>query len=973
MGFTACGVLCAKYIEPVLMKYCLAFLLIFLGTITLSAQSKGSIVGKLTDKELNDDPLPFANVILKGTTTGTSSDFDGLYEIAGLDPGTYTVVFSYLGYETVQIPNVKVEAGKVTTINVPMSASKGVSLDEVVVTTSSRKDSETALLLDQKRAVEIKQSIGAQELARKGVSDAAGAVAQISGISRQQGTNNVYVRGLGDRYLNTSMNGLSLPSNDINNKNIDLDLFSSDVIQSIGVSKAFSSKFYGDFSAGNVDISSREYTGEGYIDVAINSGINSTAAGKDFVKNEGTGYFGFYNRYDHNPFAVILSHGVDPVPHSGIAPVNAGGAISFGKSFQLFDEDSESLLSFFGTASFDSNFRFYEGSQANYGTNLDVSFPNVERYVHNTTSTAMANITFKINNDHKIKFNSLAINSSSDEVGYYGTKGLGFSQDLNSDKGYFQLNSQFNQDLIFVNQLTGEHTFDEAWILEYGIGYNNVFAHEPDRKRITLNNYDALFDGDATTSPDFGQQNNFNNQRYFQNIKDEELNSRINLDYVVSETVKLNFGYNGRTKERSFDNQRYGYKNINSGLQITDPNNLNGIFNLDNFVSGLAGTGEGYRTHVFRPINPELTGLTQTSAPGLPENTYSGNLDVHAGYISVEFYFKDKWLIVPGIRAESFNQSIAYDVINLRPDLNPGTNEVNEPLYLPSLTIRYALKEEQNLRLSASRTVSFPEFKEMSPFVYEGVTQRIGGNPDLLGRQSIASVNYTNVSEVSYSKIFNLDLKYEWFFGRGEILSVGAFTKTIQDPVNLVVANDATGTQRYFRTGDKATVYGAELELRKNLMVDSDDQPLLAFGFNVSYLHTQQDLFDEISGSYSTTFNRDNDELQGASPLIANADFNYNPSFGNYKPVINLVGNYYSDRIFALGSGQLGNIIEKGIPTLDFVWKNPIGENFEINLSAKNLLNPTFELNREITAGQNIVLQDFKRGVDLGISMKYKF
>ncbi|HZJ19054.1 MAG TPA: TonB-dependent receptor, partial [Pricia sp.] len=171
----------------------------------------------------------------------------------------------------------------------------------------------------------------------------------------------------------------------------------------------------------------------------------------------------------------------------------------------------------------------------------------------------------------------------------------------------------------------------------------------------------------------------------------------------------------------------------------------------------------------------------------------------------------------------------------------------------------------------------------------------------------------------------------------------------------------------------KATVYGAELELRKNLMVDSDDQPLLAFGFNVSYLHTEQDLFDEISGSYSTTFNRANDELQGASPLIANADFNYNPSFGNYKPVINLVGNYYSDRIFALGSGQLGNIIEKGIPTLDFVWKNPIGENFEINLSAKNLLNPTFELNREITAGQNIVLQDFKRGVDLGISMKYKF
>lgn len=954
------------------MKNVLALLLITFTCLGYT-QGTGSIVGTLTDKEVNDEPLAFANVLIKGTTKGTTSDFDGLYEIAELVPGTYTVVYSYLGYETVEIPNIAVEAGKVTTVNVPMSASEGVSLDEVVVTTSARKDSETALLLDQKKAVEIKQSIGAQELARKGVSDAAGAVAQISGISRQQGTNNVYVRGLGDRYLNTTMNGLSLPSNDINNKNIDLDLFSSDVIQNIGVSKAFSSRFYGDFSAGNVDISSREYSGEGYIDVTLNSGSNSSAAGKDFVKNEGTGYFGFYNRYDRNPFAVILSHGVDPVPHSGIAPINAGGALSFGKSFQLFGEDSESLLSFFGTASFDSGFRFYEGSQANFGTNLDVLFPNVERYVHATTSTAMANITFKINNDHKIKYNSLAINSASDEVGYYGTKGLGFSQDLNSDTGYFQLNSQFNQDLIFVNQLTGEHTFSEKWVLEYGIGYNTVFAHEPDRKRITLNNYDALFDADPNTSPDFGQQNNFNNQRYFQNIEDEELNSRINLAYAVSEKIKLNFGYNGRTKERSFDNQRYGYKNINSAFEITDPNNLNTIFNLDNFIAGLADNGEGYQTHVFRPIDPELTGLTQTSAPGRLENTYSGKLDVHAAYVSAEINFADKWLIVPGIRVESFNQSILYDVINLRPDLNPGTNEVNEPLYLPNMNIRYTLNEAQNLRFSVSQTVSFPEFKEMSPFVYEGVTQRIGGNPDLLGRQPIATVNYNNVSDVSYSKIFNLDLKYEWFFGRNEILSLGAFTKAIQDPVNLVVANDATGTQRYFRTGEKATVYGAELELRKNLLVDADEQSVLAFGLNVSYLYTDQDLYDEISGSFSTTFNRDNDELQGASPLIINTDINYSPSFGKYEPIINLVGNYYSDRIFALGSGQLGNIIEKGIPTLDFVWKNPINENFEINLTAKNLLNPTFELSREISSDQNIVLQDYKRGIDLGISIKYKF
>ncbi|MEJ1221142.1 TonB-dependent receptor [Sediminicola sp. 1XM1-17] len=949
------------------LSFCLLFVL------QMSAQeTTGRIVGTLTDKELNNEPLPFANILIKGSTKGTTSDFDGLYELTNIQPGTYSLSFSYLGYETIEIPNVEVVAGQATTIDMPMGASEGVTLDEVVVTVSAKKDSETALLLEQKKAVEMKTSIGAQELARKGVSDAAGAVAQISGISKQEGSNNVYVRGLGDRYLSTTMNGLSLPSNNINNKNIDLNLFASDIIESVGVSKAYSSKFYGDFSAGNVDISSKEYTGTGFFDASVSTGVNSRAMGENFVKNEGTGYFGFYNRYKHNPFAVLLSHGVDPVQNSKLAPINTGVSISFGKSYRVFGEDSESLLSFFGHASFDSKYRYFEGSQANYGTNLDVLFPTVERYSQATTSTALANVTFKIDNNNKLKFNSLAINSSSDEVGYYGTNGQGFSQDLNSDKGYFQLNSQFNQDLILVNQLTGEHTFNEKLALDYGVGYNKVFAYEPDRKRITLNNYDLLFDNDPNTSPDFGQQNNFNNQRYFQNIEDDELNSRINLSYQVTPATKLNFGYNGRTKERAFDNQRYGYKNISDSFQITDVNNLNNIFNLENFVLGLENNGEGYQTHVFRPLNPN-TGLSQTSSPGDLENTYTGKLDVYAGYVSAEFNVNDKWLIIPGIRVESFNQSIAYDVINLRPDLNPGSNEVNESIYLPNLNIKYAVNEDQNIRFSASQTVSFPEFKEMAPFVYEGVTQRIGGNPDVLGRQDIATINYNNVNDVSYSNIFNLDLKYEWFFSRNEILSIGGFAKQIQDPINLVVANDATGTQRYFRTGEKADVFGAELELRKNIFMNEQEQPELTFGLNLSYIHTKQDLYDEISGAYSTTFNRDSDELQGSSPLIANADINWSPTFGEYKPVINLVGNYFSDRIFALGSGQLGNIIEKGIPTLDLVWKNNFGEHLEVNLNAKNILDPTFEINREIGNGERIILQDFKRGVDLGVSVKYSF
>ena len=309
------------------------FIIVFvlLTSSFIIGQTNGSITGKLIDKEYNDEPLPFANVLIKGTTTGTTSDIEGLYVFENLNPGDYVLVFSFVGYETQEIP-VKVDAGKVTTVNISMGAS-AASLDEVVITTTTRKESEAALLLDQKKAVEIKQSIGAEELSRKGVSNAAGAVAKISGVSKQEGSSNVYVRGLGDRYLNTTMNGLSLPSNDINKKNINLDLFSTDVIENISVSKTYAARFYADFSAGNIDISSKEYTGSGFFDVALGSGFNTRAIDKNFLKNEGTGYVGDYSRYNHNPFAVILSHGVDPVNVG--TPVNIGVSLSGGKSFDF--------------------------------------------------------------------------------------------------------------------------------------------------------------------------------------------------------------------------------------------------------------------------------------------------------------------------------------------------------------------------------------------------------------------------------------------------------------------------------------------------------------------------------------------------------------------------------------------------------------------------------------------------------------
>ncbi|MAD97709.1 MAG: TonB-dependent receptor [Flavobacteriaceae bacterium] len=933
----------------------LLLLVAILCSISLTAQNIGIVKGTLTDKEANNEPLPFANVLIKGTQNGTTTDFDGNYTVK-VKPGTYTIVFSFLGYKSVE-KTFTITAGQTITINQAMSAEEGVSLDEVKITTTTTKEKSSALLLEQKKATIIKESIGAEDLSKKGVGNAAVAITKISGVSKQEGSSNVYVRGLGDRYQNTTMNGLSLPSNNANKKNLDLSLFKSDVIQNISISKAYSAEFYSDFAAGNVDITSKEFRGNSLFNVNVSTGFNTRAIGKSFLKSEGTGHVGFYRRYQRNPFsksrnpfAVVLSHGINP--EAGSEPIDLSIGISGGKSF---DFENDMRLSLYGTLSFNNGYEYREGPVVDYTTVFKTNFPNSQEFEYSTSTTALAHALLKIDSDNELKYTTMFLNNSSDVAGFYGTQGGGQQRDaiLDTDRGFYQTNIQFNQDMVFVNQLTGKHKFyaagedDPEFELDWGVGYNTVFAHEPDRRRFSLENYQYSLDNDPNTNASFFSNTVFDNQRYFQNIYDEELNSRLNLKYNVSENLFFNFGYNGRYKTRDFDNIRYGYDFL--GLtEVPDPNNLDAILTLQNL-------GSVYNIEVFNA----LPGLPSTNVPGRNENEYSGKMQIHAGYVSAVYNASEKFSIVPGIRFESFQQEISYDVININPN-DPKFRSATETFVLPSLNLKYALNDQQNLRFTFSKTVSVPEFKEVAPFVYEGVNQRLGGNPDLIG-------------DVSFSEIFNFDLKYEWFINRGEVFSVSTFAKQINNPVNLVIANDATGTQRYFRTGDRARVLGFELEARKNIINTSDDETILSAGFNFSYMHTEQDLKGS-TGLFTTTFDRTEEQLQGASPYLINANLTYTPvNFEKFKPTMTLVFAYFADRIDALGSGQLGNIVEKSVPTLDFIWRNDIGENMELNFSAMNILDPRIRRVRETAQFGEIDITNFRRGSNVSLGFTYKF
>ena len=931
----------------------LQVLSLFLFSFVLLAQETGSIKGVITDKENENQPLAFANAVIKGTTQGSTTDFDGIFLIENVPVGVYTLVFSFIGYETVEKNNIIIAPNKTTQINLSMGAGEAGLLNEVVISVSSRQDSEQAILLNQKKAIQIKEAISAQALSKKGIGDAAEAVAQIAGISKQQGAGKVYVRGLGDRYQNTTINGLLVPSNDVEKKNIDLNLFPSDIIENVSVSKAYTASVYGDFAAGNVDVNTTQYTGNGFFNINVSSGFNTNTLGQwdRFVIHDGLSTFGHWKRFRTNEFSQVIQHGVDP--EAANFPLNSSMASSGGISFNL---NEESRFSLFASLSYNNSYQYEKGLEGNYSDTPDILFPEVEKFTYTTNTTGVLNLLYRINDNNKLRTNAIVITDTKSQIGNYGIGGNGFENDL-GEGSFFTYNSQFDQNTLLINQLLGEHKIKEKLSLLWGVGYNLVYANQPDRRRIALNirNPESIL---------FITNNNFDSQRYFQEIDDEEVTGNLLFDYQSENGSKLRLGYTSRNKSRSFQAIRYGYDQRNFNRNIgnfpsIDRNRLNDVFNLENFVFNLDDNPDNnlFNLTVLRPLfseNPFPVGNTRQNLPGAPESTYSGKLSTHAAFAEYQWKLNEKWLVIPGVRFENYDQVVSYDDVNA----GQGTVGFNQTEFLPSLNVKFTPNERINYRFSFSRSVSLPEFKEVAPFTYVDVTQRTGGNPDLLNDTSV---------------IYNFDLKWEFFPAQEELISASVFTKLISNPVNLVLANDAANTRRFFRTGSQAEVFGAELEVAK--FIFKTDRFSLKAGGNIAYTHTRQDLKKNIAGIFAASFTeKDSDGLEGASPLIVNADFtlSYNKN-KNYNSSLTFSGGYFSDRIFAIGASGRGNQIEKGIPTINLSWLNNINKQYQINLKIRNLLDPRFLIEQENTNQGTVAIESFRKGISVGLSFKYTF
>ncbi len=925
----------------------LRFLLGFLFFATFSIAQTGTVSGVILDKEFDNEPLPFANITIKGTTQGSSTDDQGKYSIS-LQPGSYTLVIAYLGYETKEIP-FTLKANEKKVINHTLEAS-GVQLADVVLVQTVSKESEQALLQEQQKAVEIKQAIGAEEISKKGISDVAAAVAKTTGISKQEGGNGgVFVRGLGDRYNMTTMNGLPLPSNNPSTKNISLDLFSTDIVEFIGIDKTYNYKNYGDFAGANIDIVSKNYVGSGFFEIGTGFNGNSNALQQDkFYLQDGPNFNGFSN---------------EPIPNNALDGYNFTtswdknsftpiGSSLYARGGESFNIGETGKLSFFLNASFDNTYKYKEGVRRTANaSSVAVKDLDKKSYEYQTGTNVMANIDYKFNNDHKLKVNSLFINSSTQKHEEFA--GVLDAFGVADNGGGFIRRSTFDRTHLLVNQLLGEHKFGDRVNFDWGISYNTLTNIIPDRMQ---NTFRPVINDDPSSPLVASDTNQADNNRYYQELIDNEGAGNFVLSYKFNKNEdgdykgKITGGYSARYKEVDFSATQ-----LNLGVSRTatqpfiDLNNIDGYFNQANLDADL------FTIKTFRG---------DANIPNaLKPQTYTGEQLISAGYGAVDYSFNEKLSVIAAFRAEYIIQDVFFDT-----SLKNGKELYDTMEYLPSLNAKYSINDKHNLKFAASKTYTLPQFKERAPFLYEEVGQSYQGNPDLYN-----------------STDYNFDLKWEYFPKNGEVISITGFGKLIQNPINEMTIASATNDITWVNSGKQATGLGVEFELRKKIfeIETGEKKTNLNYGLNISYLHTDQDLdgdkvFRETNENFTAFFTNESSKLTGASDLLVNTDFSFGKDFSEDKSITaTLAAGYFSERIASLGVSNKGNLVDYNpsmVGSLDFILKYKISKNLGFGFSAKNLTDPTIKRKQEGTFGNpDIIIDSYKKGRNFSFSLKYTF
>ncbi|MCB9185399.1 MAG: TonB-dependent receptor [Flavobacteriales bacterium] len=941
-----------------------ALIIAFL-TITniLSAQQKGYIRGNIGDGQFGG-PLIGANVTVPALSgVGATTDFDGNYSIT-LDPGVYEVKVSYISFADQVFKDVEVKAGEVTKIDAVLEmASQEVAMVEVVATV--RKNSEAGVLMDIKNATVVTDGLSAQSFRKVGDSDLSGAIRRVTGVTVQNGKY-VYVRGLGDRYTKTVMNGMPLPGLDPDVNAVQIDIFPTSVLENVSVAKTFSPDLFGDFTGGLVNVVTKKFPEE-----------KTTQIGLSFTYVPGQHFNKDYILYSRGKTDFLgFDDGTRKLPIDGKTVIPDETQVK--PELETITRSFNSELSAKKTLAFmNTSFNFNHGNQLNKENGTTFGYNFVFRYASERSfyKDFQSNDYLKDTGDtinelerqrtrlgdvgnENVLWNALLTGSM--KKGNNSITAMVLYNQSNQSTAAQRVNQDFeqNQATLVENiltysqrsmanfQLNGAHRVGIAE-LEWGNSFSYSRVYDPDFRETRI----SITDGDTALTTGNGA----GIDRFWRNLNEFNETFRFDAKVKVHENISIKVGAAETYRTREFSVFSYKHRPNNLNDVSFDPN---WYLQSDNIWSA-------------DPSSSSYRDGTYTIGNFQPANQYSASQNILGVYAMAEQQVLKKLNLVYGLRVEY--TLMFYDGVNQTNTvryLNQKT--LDTPSFLPALNLVYKATDKMNLRAGYSRTIARPSFKEKSEAeIYDPITKRtFSGNLDL---------KLTNID--------NVDLRYEYFIGGKDMVSLGGFYKRFDGHIELVSFETAPDNLKPRNSGI-AHVFGGEFEIRKGLRAHTSSKFLQGFFFaaNVSIVHSMVDMTSVLVDNNGKTElqlrqeNARNGEtinkfrrMTGQSPYAVNASISY--ELDNNRGNISLAYNVQGDQLTIIGSGRVPDIYTIAFHSLNFNAYVNVGEkrNSRITLRVQNMLNDDRTLVYRSYKAEDQKFTSFKPGPSIRLAYQYSF
>lgn len=880
-------------------------LLLVLSTMTALA---GNIKGTVLDKQTKE-PLTGATIQITGTTQGVVADIDGNYTL-NVNDGTYTITVRYIGYKDILLNSIKVKAE--TLLNFEME-SDAQALDEVSVVARKNLEGERALQMERQKATLAIENLGAKEMSIKGISNVEEGVKKITGISIAS-AGQLIVRGLGDRYSTTTLNGLPIASPNPDNKLIPLDIFPASTVQNITVSKVYDASAFADYSGAHIDISTKENVGSDFLSISFNAGGKFNTLGKDFYRMNRDGSWFNTPSLDQELIDMSLTDFEEYARHNRLfntsfqvskktALPEFGGNIGFGKRFTL----SGNEVSVLGSIGVSNDLQTMNNASIRTleATGNTLNEFNYDSYSNELKIAALGNLGYSFRTSDHIGYTFFYARNAIDT--YMRREGVDYE-----DHHLIGSNNVTHIYSLQNHQVNGKHHFGKQWDLNWSGSYSKTSSDEPDRRQVMFIREDdqiKLF-----------KLNRQETMRYFGSLNEDEWVGDLTASYRFGDNNKLQTGFTYKDKNRDYMGTRFYYNLNKLNPTITDIYDTDSFLNMENVENGSITIDRKKQ----------------------PKDSYTAGNSIYAGYIATEYYPIAPLLVNLGVRYEISKQWVDYYTDGGKAE----RSELNKNDLFPSLNMKYQMNKKNSLRLAFSRTVTRPSFIEMAPFLYQESygSAQIRGNADLQN-----GYNY------------NIDLRYELFEKNGDMLSITAYYKHLKAPIERVQTLSGGSAVHSFRNADNGMATGVEIEFRKEIVKD------LRFGVNGSYMYTNVKLPE--GGAYTNSQRA----LQGASPYLANADLTYSPAFSNDRQLsVALLYNLQGPRIHSVGISGLGDIKQQPVHTLNFTGSYRFNQRFAVKLQVNDLLNQDILFKQEVpTTGDKVEVERFRKGTGFEVGFSY--